>query len=199
MELVPIGNNTINNLSSFELAFYSMLNEVITDPTGTAQMIFVYDDDQVTGGSWKYNKFDVADMEKLDNNKIILSGNVLITHELNEQLEKDKMGLKPGQGANNINFEKVHLKAIGKESLVLPTGVVVVEEFAGINGVAYDKLYYDPKSKKMYGINLGKFINDSYRLRHIFNPWQRIIKPNKVNGKFTIYDPKNPSNHFDSP
>jgi hypothetical protein len=84
------------------LDFYNMLNNVIKDPTGTAQMIFVYDDDQVSGGSWKYNKFDVADMEKLDKNHIILSGNMLIVHELNEQLDKDKLGLKPGEGTNGM-------------------------------------------------------------------------------------------------
>ncbi|PCL19814.1 hypothetical protein CPT77_11085 [Snodgrassella alvi] len=199
MELVPIGNNTVDNLSPSELAFYTMLNEVVKDPTGTAQMIFVYDDDQVAGGSWKYNKFDVADMEKLDKNKIILSGNALLAHELNEQLEKDKMGLKPGQGTLDQDFFKAHLKAVDKESLVLPDKVELVEDKAAINGVVYDKLYYDKKNKKMYGVHLGELIDDSYKLKHNFNPWQHIIKPNKASGKFIIYDIQNPNNYFEYP
>nr|WP_275415112.1 VENN motif pre-toxin domain-containing protein [Snodgrassella communis] len=198
MELVPIGNNTVSSLSQAELDFYNMLNNVIKDPTGTAQMILVYDDDQVAGGSWKYNKFDVADMEKLDKNHIILSGNVLIAHELYEQIEKDKLGLKSGQGTDDQNFENSHIKAIGKEGLVLPPNVELIEDRSQINGKVYDKLYYDKLNKKMYGISTGQFITDSSGMKHIFNPKQQIIKPNK-NGKYRISSPNNPNQYYDYP
>ncbi|WP_180296881.1 VENN motif pre-toxin domain-containing protein, partial [Snodgrassella communis] len=198
MELVPIGDNTINSLSQAELDFYNMLNNVIKDPTGTAQMILVYDDDKVAGGSWKYNKFDVADMEKLDKNHIILSGNVLIAHELYEQIEKDKLGLKAGQGTQDKNFENFHIKAVDKEGLVLPPSVELVEERGQVNGKIYDKLYYDKVNKKMYGISIGQFITDSSGMKHIFNPEQQIIKPNK-NGRYRISNPNNPNQYFDYP
>ncbi|PIT52087.1 hypothetical protein BHC44_07510 [Snodgrassella alvi] len=147
MELVPIGNNTISSLNQAELDFYNMLNNVIKDPTGTAQIILVYDDDKVAGGSWKYNKFNVADMEKLDKNHIILSGNVLIAHELYAQIEKDKLGLKAGQRTQDKNFENSHIKVIDKEGLVLPP-VELVEKIGQVNGKIYDKLYYDKVNKK---------------------------------------------------
>ncbi len=39
----------------------------------------VYNDGQTAGGSWITGNFDVGDMEKLDKNLIILSGNALIS------------------------------------------------------------------------------------------------------------------------
>ena len=52
-------------------ACYNMLNNVIQDKTGTAQITLVYNDKLTAGGSWITGRFDVADMEKLDANKII--------------------------------------------------------------------------------------------------------------------------------
>lgn len=149
MELVPIGDNTVEKLNKSELEFYNMLNNVIKDTTGTAQIILVYDDNLVAGGSWVYNKFDVSDMEKLDKNNIVLPGNVLITHEFYEQIEKDGLGLQPGQGTNNKNFENSHVVATNKEGLII-LNLELVEEHGQINGKVYDKLYYDKINKKMY-------------------------------------------------
>lgn len=141
-----------------------------------------------------YNTFDVVDMEKLDKNNIVLSGNVLITHEFYEQIEKDRLGLQPGQGTNDKNFENSHIIATNKETLILPN-LELVEEHGQINGKVYDKLYYDKINKKMYGISIGRFIKGSNGWEHIFDPKQEIIKPN-INGKYRIFNPKNPNESF---
>jgi hypothetical protein len=192
MELVPIGDNTINSLSQAELDFYNMLNNVIKDPTGTAQMIFVYDDDQVSGGSWKYNKFDVADMEKLDKNHIILSGNMLIVHELNEQLDKDKLGLKPREGTNDNNFSKSHERALDRDIEFLPQHIEMVTENLIINGKRYTKIYRDKNTGNLIGVNPSTRYTENGRELDRFDPKQDIIKPNNKNGSFTVYSPNNP-------
>lgn len=50
----------------------------------------------------------------------------------------------------------------------------------------------------MYGISIGQFITDSSGMKHIFNPEQQIIKPNK-NGRYRISNPNNPNQYFDYP
>jgi hypothetical protein len=193
MELVPIGNNTVSSLSQAELDFYNMLNSVIKDPTGTAQMILVYDDDQVSGGSWKYNKFDVADMEKLDKNHIILSGNVLIAHEFNEQLDKDKLGLKPGQGTQDKNYFDSHEHAIDHEIETLPKNIEIVTENLIINGKRYTRIYRDKSTGNLIGVNPSTRYTKDGRELDRFDPKQDIIKPNNKNGSFTVYSPRQPN------
>ncbi|MCO6527160.1 hypothetical protein, partial [Snodgrassella sp.] len=192
MELVPIGNNTVNSLNQAELDFYNMLNNVIKDPTGTAQMIFVYDDDRVSGGSWKYNKFDVADMEKLDKNHIILSGNVLIAHELNEQLDKDKLRLKPGEGTSDEKFTESHERALDRDIEFLPQHIEMVTENLIINGKRYTKIYRDKNTGNLIGVNPSTRYTENGRELDRLDPKQDIIKPNNKNGSFTVYSPNNP-------
>ncbi|WP_239352926.1 VENN motif pre-toxin domain-containing protein, partial [Snodgrassella communis] len=192
MELVPIGGNTVSNLTPAEINFYNMLNSVIKDPTGTAQMILVYDDDQVSGGSWKYNRFDVADMEKLDKNHITLSGNMLIAHELNEQLEKDKLGLKSGEGKDDKKFEVSHEHAIDHDIKLLPQHIEMVTENLIINGKKYAKIYRDKNTGNLIGVNPSTRYTENGRELDRFEPKQDIIKPNNKNGSFTVYSPNNP-------
>lgn len=47
----------------------------------------------------------------------------------------------------------------------------------------------------MYGISIGRFIEGSNGWEHIFDPKQEIIKPN-INGKYRIFNPKNPNESF---
>ena len=101
MVLVPVGNATTASLNAKQLSFYNMLNNVIQDKTGTANITLVYNDGRTAGGSWITGNFDVGDMEKLDKNLIILSGNALISHEFNEQMNKGKLNMLPGVGSNN--------------------------------------------------------------------------------------------------
>ena len=169
-----------------------MLNNVIKDPTGTAQMIFVYDDDRVSGGSWKYNKFDVADMEKLDKNHIILSGNMLIAHELNEQLDKDKLRLKPGEGTSDEKFTESHERALDRDIEFLPQHIEMVTENLIINGKRYTKIYRDKNTGNLIGVNPSTRYTENGRELDRFDPKQDIIKPNNKNGSFTVYSPNNP-------
>lgn len=104
-----------------------------------------------------YNTFDAADMEKLDKNNIILSGNELITHELHEQIEKDRLGLQPVEGTNDKNFKNSHIVATNKERLII-SNLELVEEHGQINEKVDHKLYYDKINKKMYGISIDRFI-----------------------------------------
>ena len=189
MELRPIGNYTIADLSLEQLRFYNMLNGVITDTKGTANIKLVYNDPKTSGGSWVTGNFDVGDMEKLDHNKIILSGNVLIAHEFYEQLEKSKLGLQPNNGKNDQNFQYAHTEALDRhEPKVLPNHVRHEFDNYIVNGVRYSKVYSDSENKQLIGINLGKFIQTNNGDEHIFNPVQTIINPDN-RGTFMLKDP----------
>ena len=197
MELVPIKKNTFQNLTIKEKKFYDMLNEVVADPSGTAQITLVYDDKTVRGGSWITGRFDVGDMEKLDTNKIVLSGNVLIAHEFNEQLNKDKLGISPNNVANDDDdFISSHKNAIIiHEPKVLDNSFQFIIENAVINGKKYDKFYLNKKQNKITGIIFGTFQNTPRGKIHIFQPYQEVINPNK-DGKYKFINPDNPNDYI---
>ena len=138
MALVPVGNATTASLNAKQLSFYNMLNNVIQDKTGTANITLVYNDKQTAGGSWITGNFDVGDMEKLDENKIILSGNALIAHEFNEQMNKGKLNMLPGVGSNNSIYKKAHEAAITEEIKMLNNTISVVDN-AVIDNIQYGK------------------------------------------------------------
>ncbi|PIT23114.1 hypothetical protein BGI35_01795 [Snodgrassella communis] len=192
MELVPIGNNTVNSLNQAELDFYNMLNNVIKDPTGTAQMIFIYDNNLIDGGSWVTGQFDVGDMEKLDKSGIVMNGNTLIAHEFNEQLDKNKLGLNPYQGQNDTDYISSHEKAKDHEDEILPKRYDFIGENMIIDGKKYTRIYKDNLTGKYYGINtVVPHINNG-REEHEFKPTQNLIKVNK-DGTFIYYLPQNPN------
>jgi hypothetical protein len=192
MELVPIGDNTINSLSQAELDFYNMLNNVIKDPTGTAQIAFVYDDNLIDGGSWITGDFDVGDMEKLDKSGIIMNGNTLIAHEFNEQLDKDKLGLNPYEGKSDTDYLNSHEKAKYHEDEVLPKRYDFVGENMIIHGEQYTRVYKDNLTGEYYGINLVIPHINNGRKEHEFNPTQNLIKTNK-DGTFIYHLPQSPN------
>ena len=138
MALVPVGNATTASLNAKQLSFYNMLNNVIQDKTGTANITLVYNDKQTAGGSWITGNFDVGDMEKLDKNLIILSGNALISHEFNEQMNKGKLNMLPGVGSNNSIYKKAHEAAITEEIKMLNNTISVVDN-AVIDNIQYGK------------------------------------------------------------
>nr|WP_239373798.1 VENN motif pre-toxin domain-containing protein [Snodgrassella gandavensis] len=192
MELVPIGDNSISSLSQAELDFYNMLNSIIKDPTGTAQIVFIYDNNLVDGGSWVTGQFDVGDMEKLDKSGIIMNGNTLIAHEFNEQLDKNKLGLNPYQGKNDTDYISSHEKAKDHEDEILPKRYDFIGENMIIDGKKYTRIYKDNLTGKYYGINtVIPHINNG-REEHEFKPTQNLIKINK-DGTFIYYLPQNPN------
>ena len=206
VELVPLAkpNSTnkyqISDLTTDELRFYNMLSGVIQDRRGSANITLVLNDEKTAGGSWITGNFDVGDMEKLDNHSIVLSGNVLIAHEFNEQLDKTKLGLQPNQGSNDMDFQQSHRKAILKhEPQVLPAYINFVEDNGMVNGIKYDKLYYDNNLHRLIGITFGKLKYDSNdNLIHEFQPKQTIIKPDSK-GKYIIQNPNNPNQSYPYP
>ena len=206
VELVPLAkpNSTnkyqISDLTTDELRFYNMLSGVIQDRRGSANITLVLNDEKTAGGSWITGNFDVGDMEKLDNHSIVLSGNVLIAHEFNEQLDKTKLGLQPNQGSNDMDFQQSHRKAILKhEPQVLPAYINFVEDNGMVNGIKYDKLYYDNNLCRLIGITFGKLKSDSNgNLIHEFQPKQTIIKPDSK-GKYIIQNPNNSNQSYPYP
>ena len=206
VELVPLAkpNSTnkyqISDLTTDELRFYNMLSGVIQDRRGSANITLVLNDEKTAGGSWITGNFDVGDMEKLDNHSIVLSGNVLIAHEFNEQLDKTKLGLQPNQGSNDMDFQQSHRKAILKhEPQVLPAYINFVEDNGMVNGIKYDKLYYDNNLRRLIGITFGKLKSDSNgNLIHEFQPKQTIIKPDSK-GKYIIQNPNNSNQSYPYP
>ncbi|WP_156786960.1 hypothetical protein [Neisseria shayeganii] len=173
-----------------------MLNAVIKDKSGSANITLGFNDEKTAGGNWITGNFDVGDMEKLDRNSIVLSGNVLIAHEFNEQLHKAKLGLNPNQGSNDIDYQSSHAKAVLQhEPQVLPAHINFVEEDGIVNGIRYNKLYYDNHLNRLIGINLGQLKPDGNgNMIHVFQPKQTIISPNN-NGRYIIRNPSN-SNQF---
>ncbi|UOO82470.1 DUF637 domain-containing protein [Uruburuella testudinis] len=182
--LVPIGNATTANLNAKQLAFYNMLNNIIQDKTGTAQITLVYNDGSTAGGSWITGRFDVGDMEKLDANKIVLTGNALIAHEFNEQIVKDKFHLIPLQGKEDKYYNFAHELAVKKE-INMMKDITSIADNAKINGVEYSRIYYNHSKKQMLGVNIGTFMTTPTGLMHNFDPKQTIIKPNS-NGMYII-------------
>ena len=184
MALVPVGNATTASLNAKQLSFYNMLNNVIQDKTGTAQITLVYNDKLTAGGSWITGRFDVADMEKLDANKIILSGNALIAHEFNEQLSKNKLGLAPFQGKEDHYYAESHNDAIAKEVGMIKD-IIIIADSAEINGKKYSRIYFDENKKQMFGVNVGDVQSTPTGLIHIFDPKQILIPAGK-DGNYII-------------
>ena len=193
-------NYMVSDLNPDELKFYNMLNAIIQDKSGSSNITLVSNDGTVMGGSWLTGRFDVGDMEKLDAASIVLSGNVLIAHEFNEQLDKNKLGLNAGERGNDSDFNQSHRSAILQhEPAMLPAHIQYVEDDSLVNGVQYDKLYYDNKSRQLIGILFGRFNDDGHGNEiHLFQPTQTNIKPNS-RGQYTIVDPKNPQNFYTYP
>ena len=189
MALVPVGNATTASLNAKQLSFYNMLNNVIQDKTGTANITLVYNDGRTAGGSWITGNFDVGDMEKLDKNLIILSGNALISHEFNEQMNKGKLNMLPGVGSNNSIYKKAHEAAITEEIKMLNNTISVVDN-AVIDNIQYGKIYYDYNKKQLIGLNMGVFKETSAGVQHMFEPKQAVIKPDQ-NGKYIFRNPNN--------
>ena len=184
MALVPVGNATTASLNAKQLSFYNMLNNVIQDKTGTAQITLVYNDKLTAGGSWITGRFDVADMEKLDANKMILSGNALIAHEFNEQLSKNKLGLAPFQGKEDHYYAESHNDAIAKEVGMIKD-IIIIADSAEINGKKYSRIYFDENKKQIFGVNVGDVQSTPTGLIHIFDPKQILIPAGK-DGNYII-------------
>jgi large exoprotein involved in heme utilization and adhesion len=184
MALVPVGNATTASLNAKQLSFYNMLNNVIQDKTGTAQITLVYNDGETAGGNWITGRFDVSDMEKLDTNKVILSGNALIAHEFNEQIVKNKFHLVPLQGKEDQYYNFAHESAVIKE-IGMMKNIISIADNAQVNGVEYSRIYYDNNKKQMLGVNVGTFSTTPTGVVHNFDPRQTIIKPN-ANGSYII-------------
>ena len=194
MELKPIQNYTIQDLTPDELRFYNMLNGVIEDPTGTAHIRLVYDDPKTAGGSWITGNFDVSDMEKFDRNGIIYSGNTLIAHEFYEQLDKDKLGLQPGIGSNDRNYATAHGNAIMlHEPKILPFNIRFVEGRSEVNGVEYSSVYRNTLTRRLIGIKYG--IYNSKDSTYTINPSETIIDPNK-DGIYILVNPDNRNSYY---
>lgn len=68
-----------------------------------------------------------------------------------------------------------------------------------VNGIEYDKLYYDNNLRRLIGITFGKLKYDSNgNLIHEFQPKQTIIKPDSK-GKYIIRNPNNPNQSYPYP
>lgn len=193
MTLILVGKNTVADLTADELKFYNMFNHVITDTSSTSHTTLVYNDDRTDGGNWITGNFDVGDMDKLDENSIALSGNALIAHEFNEQMDKDKLGLKPGEGKKDQDYLNSHDNAINHEDSVLASGITLFGENLYINGKKYSKIYEDLNTGNWIGINLTTVYEGfDGQSAHKFTPTQDIIKPNIPNipnkpGSFKVY------------
>ena len=123
-------------------------------------------------------------MEKLDTNKVILSGNALIAHEFNEQIVKNKFHLVPLQGKEDQYYNFAHESAVIKE-IGMMKNIISIADNAQVNGVEYSRIYYDNNKKQMLGVNVGTFSTTPTGEVNNFDPRQTIIKPN-ANGSYII-------------
>lgn len=68
-----------------------------------------------------------------------------------------------------------------------------------VNGVRYNKLYYDNHLRRLIGITLGEYKTDSNgNMIHVFQPKQTIINPGN-NGRYIIRNPNNVNDSYPYP